>query len=243
MKNTKEALSKVSKTETQLWQAYTDLSTVDVVSGAGSFSQSQLTLIADATNPEVGMPSLVEPFNQVVLITNKAMGKLTFVNAEDLPKCLADLQPKLVAFVKSKGDSCDLPGNKKRADCSNPSTSASASQSHSASSVSSKSTSAPVKSSSSQASSSGTKSKSASSFRVNFFPLSGKADESRLLADFYPDRIFIESSEFIRDQIETSKFFIDATQVLFGETESQLIQVDCDTFSDLSSDRKPNLDS
>ncbi|KAJ6575634.1 hypothetical protein DFH09DRAFT_377455, partial [Mycena vulgaris] len=159
MKNTKGSLSPVSRTENQLWQAYSDLSTVDVVSGAGSFSQAQATLIADATNPAVGMPPLVAPFNQVVLITNKAMGKLTFVNAEDLPKCLADLQPKLVAFIKSKGDSCNLPGNKKRADCRNPSTSASASQSHSASSVSSKSTSAPAKSTSSRASSSGMKSK------------------------------------------------------------------------------------
>jgi hypothetical protein len=73
MKNTKGALSIVSKTETQLWQAYTDLSTVDVVSGAGSFSQSQATLIADATNPAVGMPPLVAPFNQVVLITDQGV--------------------------------------------------------------------------------------------------------------------------------------------------------------------------
>jgi hypothetical protein len=73
MKNDPKALSPVKTTSDQLWQGYTDLSTVDVVAGAGSFSQSQQTLMEDAANPLVDIPKLNDPFNQVVLITDKGM--------------------------------------------------------------------------------------------------------------------------------------------------------------------------
>jgi hypothetical protein len=50
-----------------------------------------------------------------------AMGKLRFVNQEDLPECLAEKQPKLVAFLKAKDPSCLNPQSRKRGGCDEPS--------------------------------------------------------------------------------------------------------------------------
>ncbi|KAJ7261058.1 hypothetical protein C8J57DRAFT_1232614 [Mycena rebaudengoi] len=114
-KQTKNALNTVNL------KTFEDFKTVDVVAGAGPFAASQRVLIEDASNPEVGIPPLSEPFNQVVLVTDKgkhaflskydmpgsddaiAMGKLRFVGQNDLDACLAEKQPKLLAFLKKKG--------------------------------------------------------------------------------------------------------------------------------------------
>ncbi|KAF7347067.1 hypothetical protein MVEN_01460500 [Mycena venus] len=88
---------------TQNRAAFAAMKDVDVVAGAGSLTQSQKITIADAGNEAVGIPPLQEPFNQVVLVTDDAMKKLKFVKQEDLPACLAEKQPKLVAFLKKKG--------------------------------------------------------------------------------------------------------------------------------------------
>ncbi|KAJ7479616.1 hypothetical protein FB451DRAFT_1171716 [Mycena latifolia] len=102
MTTTKGALSPVTKKETELRQAFADFKPLDVVAGAGPLTATQKVLIEDASSPEVGMPPLEEPFNQVVLVTDKAMAQLKFVGQADLPECLAEAQPKLVAFLKKK---------------------------------------------------------------------------------------------------------------------------------------------
>ncbi|KAF9017730.1 hypothetical protein BDZ89DRAFT_369050 [Hymenopellis radicata] len=80
--------------------AFEEFKTVDVVAGAGSLAASQRVLIEDAQ--QVGLPPLKEPFNQVVLVTDKAMKNLKFVKQEDLPTRLAEKQPALVEFLKKK---------------------------------------------------------------------------------------------------------------------------------------------
>ncbi|KAJ7277137.1 hypothetical protein C8J57DRAFT_1503973 [Mycena rebaudengoi] len=104
MTTTTKALSPLKATNDALVAAFNEFKTVDVVTGAGSFSASQRVLIDDAANSEVGIPWLGDPYKQVVLVTHKAMGKLKFVSQTNLPEDLAAKQPLLLAFLKKKGD-------------------------------------------------------------------------------------------------------------------------------------------
>ncbi|KAJ7751424.1 hypothetical protein B0H16DRAFT_1460328 [Mycena metata] len=97
---TKNSLSPVNSRQTLLLKTLNDFKTVDVVAGAGPLTASQKVLIEDAG--KVGIPALKEPFNQVVLVTDKAMKALMFVTQEDLPTCLAEKQPLLVDLLKKK---------------------------------------------------------------------------------------------------------------------------------------------
>ncbi|KAF9041987.1 hypothetical protein BDZ89DRAFT_1060030 [Hymenopellis radicata] len=85
---------------TALKKAFEDFKTLDVVAGAASFTPSQRGLIEGAEKFDI--PPLVEPFNQVVLVTDKAMKNLKFVKQEDLPTCLAETQPAFVDFLKKQ---------------------------------------------------------------------------------------------------------------------------------------------
>jgi hypothetical protein len=69
MTTTPNALSPIKATNDVLLAAFNEFKTLDVVTSAGSFSASQRVLIDDAANPEVGIPRLGDPFNQVVLVT------------------------------------------------------------------------------------------------------------------------------------------------------------------------------
>ncbi|KAJ7925453.1 hypothetical protein B0H13DRAFT_1863105 [Mycena leptocephala] len=97
---TKNSLSPVNSRQTLLLKTLDDFKTVDVVAGAGPLTASQKVSIEDAG--KVGIPALKEPFNQVVLVTGKAMKALTFITQEDLPTCLAEKQPLLVDLLKKK---------------------------------------------------------------------------------------------------------------------------------------------
>jgi hypothetical protein len=99
---TASSLSPLKAKQTELLKVLDDFKTVDVVAGAGPLTNSQKVAIADAGSPGVKIPPLTEPFNQVVLVTDKAMKALSFVSQADLPTCLADKQPLLVAFLKKK---------------------------------------------------------------------------------------------------------------------------------------------
>ncbi|KAJ7234077.1 hypothetical protein C8J57DRAFT_1531859 [Mycena rebaudengoi] len=104
MTTTANALSPIKARNNELVAAFNEFKTLDVITGAGSFSASQKVLIDDAANPEVGIPRLGDPFNQVVLVTQKAMGKLKFVSQTNLPDDYVAKQPLLLAFLKKKGD-------------------------------------------------------------------------------------------------------------------------------------------
>ncbi|KAJ7899736.1 hypothetical protein B0H13DRAFT_2518408 [Mycena leptocephala] len=97
---TKNSLSPVNSRQTLLLKTLDDFKTVDVVAGAGPLTASQKVSIEDAG--KVGTPALKEPFNQVVLVTDKAMKALTFITQEDLPTCLAEKQPLLVDLLKGE---------------------------------------------------------------------------------------------------------------------------------------------
>lgn len=66
---TKNSLSPVNSRQTLLLKTLDDFKTVDVVAGAGPLTASQKVSIEDAG--KVGIPALKEPFNQVVLVTDK----------------------------------------------------------------------------------------------------------------------------------------------------------------------------
>ncbi|KAJ7277260.1 hypothetical protein C8J57DRAFT_1223010 [Mycena rebaudengoi] len=104
MTTTANALSPVKARNDELVKAFNEFKTLDVVTGAGSLTASQKVLIDDAANLEVGIPRLGDPFNQVVLVTQKAMEKLKFVSQTNLPQELANKQPLLLEFLKKKGD-------------------------------------------------------------------------------------------------------------------------------------------
>jgi len=119
---TASSLSPLKAKQTELLKVLDDFKAVDVVAGAGPLTNSQKVAIADAGSPGVKIPPLTEPFNQVVLVTDKgapdrpysvtcrnlnlmsmiAMGALSFVSQEPLPTCLAAKQPLLVEFLKKK---------------------------------------------------------------------------------------------------------------------------------------------
>ncbi|KAJ6536806.1 hypothetical protein B0H19DRAFT_377952 [Mycena capillaripes] len=78
--------------------AFAAIKGVDVVAASAPLSQGQKSTINHAKT--VGMAPLEEPFNQVVLISDKAMKALEFVSQEDLPDCLATQATQLVALLK-----------------------------------------------------------------------------------------------------------------------------------------------
>lgn len=110
-----KGLGKTKKETADFWKVYDDYQTVDVVFAAGPLQLGQQVLDEDAE--KVGLPKMVIPFNQVILVSDKgpqrfspeahanipiAMKALKFVVETPLDQCLADKQPQLLELLAKK---------------------------------------------------------------------------------------------------------------------------------------------
>ncbi|KAJ7174521.1 hypothetical protein C8R46DRAFT_1189290 [Mycena filopes] len=80
------------------WPAYDDFEQYDVIMGAVEMNDWQQQLTEAATN--LGMPPIQSPFVQVVLVTDAALQKLSYVGENALDPGLTKKQPAVDAAFK-----------------------------------------------------------------------------------------------------------------------------------------------
>ncbi|KAJ6571238.1 hypothetical protein B0H19DRAFT_1255228 [Mycena capillaripes] len=135
VRNAKMQVSTTNANSAELWKAYDELQTIDVVTGSADLTPSQRAIQEDATvrneDPDMpfpDMPPLQLSFNQVVLITDKATQALEWVGKTDLSDdlvakqaILVDLQAKKAAKKKAEEEAAAAKKAQQAAD-SQPST-------------------------------------------------------------------------------------------------------------------------
>ncbi|KAJ7635447.1 hypothetical protein DFH06DRAFT_1336476 [Mycena polygramma] len=95
VRNSGKQIATKRSDEVLFWNAYDDLQTVDIVAGSASLGPSQSAVQSLAK--ENGLGELPAPFNQVVLISNTATSKVSWVGQTDIPPALAAKLPALTA--------------------------------------------------------------------------------------------------------------------------------------------------
>ncbi|KAF7325002.1 hypothetical protein MKEN_00542600 [Mycena kentingensis (nom. inval.)] len=81
--------------EAKIRNIITDLLAQDVIAGAVPLHPKQVQSMASAA--QLGMPQLEDPFEQVVLLTDKAVSQLEVINIEPLPACILEPTEKILA--------------------------------------------------------------------------------------------------------------------------------------------------
>ncbi|KAJ7174522.1 hypothetical protein C8R46DRAFT_1347659 [Mycena filopes] len=86
----------------KMWPAYDDFQQYDLIVGAVKMTDRQQRRMDAAIN--LGMPPIQNPFTQVVLVTDAALQKLTYIREDALDPTLAAKQPAVKAAFKALAD-------------------------------------------------------------------------------------------------------------------------------------------